>query len=223
MNTIVKPLSKDGRLGFDEHGQLCCWRPEPGGGMVGTIVPDLRGATCMICNHGWDLTPAAYSDHWNWRSQDCVVHETCMIRFTSLVDHALYYSSLVKAGLRFDKLERIRNQYWSVRDRWHARHWYRVRLLDSGRTLKFGSRKHVHHLEIEPGATLVDMGLAEKLFADEKVTKEVIRPSEDRGTPKDWSPNAQTEGFLIHAHNDDKVREYILGFAMILGLEKKSP
>ena len=189
--------------------------------MTGRIVKDMRGKTCLICGHGWELTAEAYSDQWHWQIHEDMVHETCMIRYVSLQDYALYWNALRDAGLRFDVPARIPNAYWSPRDRWHARSWYRITLLDSKRTLKVGFRKHVHHLEIERGDGDIDAKLAIELFKTENVTKGLV--DLDLNSPKDWSPNMNKDGWYVHAWSNEKAREYMVYFAAVLGLEKKKP
>lgn len=221
MDCIVEALSADKRLGFDQHQQLWCWTPSSGGGMSGRIVKDMRDKACLICGHGWDLTAESYSDQWHWQIHEEVVHETCMIRYVSLQDYALYWNALRDAGFRWETPARIKNEYWSPRDRWHARPWYRVSLLDSKRTLKLGFRKNVHHLEIERGEGEIDAKLAIELFRTENVTKGL--KDLDINSPKDWTPHMNRDGWYVHAWSNEKVKEYIMYFASVLGLEKKKP
>lgn len=221
MYGIVKPLSSDGLLGFDERDQLWCWRPVAGGDFTGRMVPDLREQICIICGHGWELTAEAYADHCNWQFHGSEVHETCMVRYTSLHDYEIYHLALASAGLHFQRLQRIPNEYWQERDRWFQRSWYRVTLSDSKRTLKLGSRRHVHHLEIERGEGEIDVTMAQCLFEHEHVTKGLRSRTPRENTPKDWEPGQSFDGYYIHADNEDKVRDYIASFARILRLEKK--
>lgn len=209
MNDIVKPLTPDGMCGWDEHNQLWLWKAEAGGGKCGRIIGDPRGHKCRICLQGWLLTTESLEDQAWSREYEEWCHLSCQIRYSGLKERDMWFGALVGAGIRFHGLEAIPNEYW-CNDPWYGqRPWYRVRLLDSRRTLKLGKRKRVYCLEIEsamPGAGFYSQEQAQDLFKMEDVTK-TIRP----------------DSLLIHAWSDDKAREYLKAFAQILGLGKAQP
>ena len=119
----------------------------------------------------------------------------------------MWFQALVDAGIRFDGLDQIPNEYWR-NDPWHSRKpWYRVRLLDTEKTLKLGCRKRVYHMEIQPGGEgHFDPQVAKAAWEKEKVTQEI-----------------GTDSLYIHAWSEAKVRIYMLDFAKILGLDKPKP
>lgn len=204
MNDIIKPLTPDGMVGWDQHGQLWLWKVD-GKGTIGTIIGDPRGHRCRICQQGWVLTVESLEDqrwcqyHREW------THLSCQIRYEGLKERDMWFGALVGAGIRFAGLDEIPNEYW-VRDPWFSkRPWYRVRLLDSKRTLKLGRRKRVYSMEIEPGEGICSATTAEELFKTEEVTKQIC-----------------ASNVMIHAWSDEKAHEYLKAFAKILWLDKKA-
>lgn len=202
MNDIVTPLTPDGMCGWDKFGQLCLWKRE-GENRTGTLIGDVRGRTCRICNQGWVLTVDSLGDQQYWRSYEEWVHHSCSIRYSSLKERDRWFLNLIDAKIRFEGLEEIPNGYWPRAYLDAQRPWYRVKLLDSDRTLKLGSRKRVYHMEIEPGKDPLPTEVAKDLFQNENVTKEI-------------SENA----IFIHAWGEDKAREYLKAFSRILGLKQ---
>lgn len=200
MNDIVKPLTPDGMCGWDEFGQLCLWKVD-GDRRVGTLIGDPRGHTCRICQQGWALTIESLEDQMYWSDFREWVHRSCSIRYSALKERDKWFWALVDAGIRFDGLQEIPNGYWH-RDPWRGKKpWYRVKLLDSERTLKLGFRKRVSHMEIESGTGSFSRALAEELFKDENGTKQI-----------------GDDSVLIHAWTDEKALEYLKAFARIMAL-----
>jgi hypothetical protein len=224
MNTIVKPLTPCGMVGWDEYGQLCLWIKE-GDRRIGTHIADVRDKICPICKHGWEVTAKSLADQHYWQGRAEWAHESCIIRYGALRDFDFWRAALIDAGFIFGQLDNpkcigdggpslqeIPNEYWPKGDPWGAgQPWYRVRLLKKledgytngplGRTLKLGSRKRVYVLVVEPGDGHYDRVLAEKLFASEDVTKEI-----------------RSDGMMVHAWGQDKAKEYLRHFAEILGV-----
>jgi hypothetical protein len=221
MNDIIRPLTPCGMVGWDEYNQLWLWRLEKSGNRSGTIIADIRGRTCPICNHGWEITPESLGDQHYLMSRAEWAHESCFIRYIALQEFDFWCDALVGAGFIFGRgedrkrlpsLEAIPNEYWPQGDPWGAgQPWYRVHLLKKmedgytntahGRFLKLGSRKRVYVLEVEPGEGSYDQAMAEKLFAPEDVTKKI-----------------RSDGMMIHAWGREKAREYLKHFAEILGV-----
>jgi hypothetical protein len=219
MNDIVKPVTPDGMVGWDEFNQLWAWKME-GANRVGTIIADVREKTCAVCRRGWDLTGESLLDQFYWRSRAEWAHETCYIRYLALEEFDFWVNALVGARFMFGSgdgrgpsLESLPNGYHSASKWFAGQPWYRARLLkrgpdDSrpplGRTLRLGARKRVYHLQIEAGEAPYDAALAEKIFAPEDVTKSI-----------------NPEGMYIHAWGQAKAKEYLGHFAEILHIEKK--
>lgn len=199
MNDIVKPLTPDGMVGWDKHGQLWLWKANDRG-HEGRIIGDPRGHLCKICRQGWILTAESLEDQERWDTYKEWTHLSCSIRYAGLKERDMWCAGLDEARLRFERLEEIPNGYWRG-DPWAARPWYRVNLLDApGRTLRLGRRKRVYHMEIESrtGGPL-DKALAETLFKDEDVTKAF-----------------EDEQLVIHAWTGEKAHEYLKAFSKIL-------
>jgi len=224
MNDIVKPLTHDGLVGWDNFGQLWLWKVE-GEGRSGTIIADVRGKICPVCKQGWKETAESLGDQYHWMNRAEWAHVTCYIRYLALTEYSFWVESLVEARFIFGKednprstahlgpaLESLPNGYWGEKDPWGAgRPWYRARLLKKlpngdntalGRTLRLGSRKRVYHLEIESGEGPYNEPLAHSLFKGEDVTKEI-----------------RSDGLKVHAWGDDKAKEYLRHFSEILGLK----
>lgn len=227
MNDIVKPLTQDGMVGWDQFGQFWIWKAE-GADRVGSIYHDVREKVCCICRHGWEVTAESLVDQYFMDNRAEFAHKSCFIRFLSLQEFDFWVNALVEAKFMFGPtdnprcigeaaaLEAIPNEYFGQKDPWGAgQPWYRARLLKRvdkekslngplGRTLKLGQRKRVYVLEIEKGPAQYDEKLAKELFEKEGVTKEIGR-----------------DGMMIHAWGRDKAREYLKHFAKILNV--KSP
>lgn len=198
MKDMVKLLTPDGLVGWDRFGQLWLWRPE-GDSYRGQMIGDPRGHTCRICAHGWVLTSESMGDQKYWYDFKEWVHQSCSIRYISLTERDFWLDELLDAGFRFYGFEEIPNEYWT-RDEWHKeRPWYRVKLSESGRSLKLGTRKRVFHMEIEAREAPVDLQLATDLFSKEDVTKIL-----------------QADKILVHAWTKAKVKVYLRLFAQIL-------
>ena len=56
MDFIVKPLTDDGLVGYDQFGQFMCGTPEGHGRVSYSPVSDVRGRLCVICCQGWHLS-----------------------------------------------------------------------------------------------------------------------------------------------------------------------
>jgi hypothetical protein len=227
MNDIVKPMTPDGLVGWDEFGQLWLWRVQ-GERREGTIIADVREKVCCVCRRGWELNAGSLGDQYHWHNRAEWAHESCYIRHLALEEYEFWCGALVGAGFMFGTvdnermigeapaLESLPNGYWPRNDHWGTGlAWYRARLLKRvnveksengplGRTLKLGMRKRVHHLEIEVGFGPYDRALAAELFKSEDVTKAIW---EDR--------------MMVHAWGRDKAREYLKHFSEILGVKSR--
>lgn len=224
MNDIIRPLTPDKMVGWDEYNQLWAWKCE-GKDRIGRIIADVRGKICPICAHGWAVTADSLTDQYFWDDRVEYAHQSCFIRLSALNEHTFWLDALVDAGFIFGpvdnperfgeggpSLQALPNEYWGPKDPWGAgKPWYRVRLLKKqedgytntahGRTLKVGSRKRVFQLSVEDGEGSYDYDLAQKRFASEDVTKEITR-----------------RGLMVHAWGRDKAKEYLKHLADILGV-----
>lgn len=228
MNDIIKPLTKDGLVGWDDLGQFWVYHWE-GPHKVGSIYHDVREKICCVCGHGWEVSGDSLRDQYFWDGRAEWSHQTCLIRYLALQEFDFWRNSLVDAGFMFGPIDNRRyiaeggasiqaipNEYLGPKDPWGAgQPWYRVRLLKRvneeksengplGRTLKLGSRKRVYHMEIEEGGSPYDAEKAKQLFAPEDVTKRLGE-----------------NGMMVHAWGRDKAREYLRHFAEILGVKRK--
>jgi hypothetical protein len=223
MNNI-KPLTQDGLVGWDSYGQLWCYRWK-NGIREGVIIADVREKTCCVCRRGWELTAESLGDQHRWDSRAEWAHKSCYIRHLALNEYEFWNNALVEARFMFGQidnprtigeapdLEALPNEYWSKGDPWgDGLPWYRARLLKRvnveksengplGRTLRLGTRKNVHHLEIEVGFGPFDRALAIELFRSEEVTSRI-----------------DEDCMFVHAWGRDKAREYLKHFAKILGV-----
>lgn len=200
MNDILRPITPDGNVGFDQYDQLN-WKRWQGEYTVSSIICDVREMVCVICNHGWELTGPAMGDQCHWRLTDDVVHETCLIRHVGLNERAEFQQAMFDARTRDVKvrfeMETRPNEYWGNRDPYGAKPWYRFKLLDFPVWFTLGSRKRVVSIEAVPnGGELSWWREAEAAFAPEDVTKH-------------FNPKR----VLLHAWTKAKVKEYVAKLA----------
>lgn len=190
MNDILRPVTPDGMIGYDQYNQLFYWRQE-GKDKVGTIIGDPRGSICPICGRGWETTTESMADQYYHRAREKWLHETCFNRYLSFREYMFWHDLICAARIRFEGLMEITNEYGAA---WNNP-WYTGKLLDAPARLKLGTRKRVFHMEImsdEPYCNPV----AFDEFAKEDVTK--------GKTPT---------GFYIHAWTEAKALEYMKIFA----------
>jgi hypothetical protein len=207
VNRIVKPLTPDGMVGWDEFDQLVLWEVE-GDRRIGRCIGDPRGHTCRICLQGWTLTAESLKDQ-HWRHDfDEWAHQSCLVRFSGLVEREMWYWALVEARVRFNGLREIPNEYWRNDPHYSKKPWYTAEAMDGPFTLKLGRRKRVYHNGVipRPGQTLGATPAAAAEFAGEDVTKEF-----------------GADGWLLHAWTDDKARDYLRRLSKLLGLDRREP
>lgn len=176
MNNILRPITDDGNVGFDRYDQLVCWL-QRGANRTGTIIVDVRGLTCCICNHGWESTAEGMNDQQHWQITGSWVHETCLIRHVGLNERAEFRQAMFNARTRTVKVrfevEDIPNRYWPEGHPYAAKPWYRFDLLNFPARVIIGSRKRVAVVEVEPTeGELLWWKAAEDHFEPEAVTKE---------------------------------------------------
>lgn len=201
MNEIVRPITDDGQVGFDEFDQLMCWTPTGDSkGKVGRIISDLRQTTCVICDHGWEATALSLVNQFYWQLTNSHVHETCLIRHAGLNERSEFQRVMLGARTRNVhvryKTSDIENRYWPKGDPYSAKPWYQFDLIDFPVRFIIGSRKRVGVVQVEPiehsPTVLYWWSDAQDAFADEDVTKE-------------FGPDR----VMLHAWGQEKLREYV--------------
>lgn len=190
---IVRPITLDGRVGFDSHGQLLAYKVERQH-MVHEHIADVRGCLCQICGHGWLPNGDSMLDQYRWRLIDDYVHESCLLRHSAFVERAEFDLAIAAARLRFERLVPIENRYWPKSISESKKPWYQVKLLDHPVEIVIGARKKVDSVSFLPvGDHRFDWwDRAERAFATEDVTKE-------------FGP----ERILVHAWTNEKMRDYM--------------
>lgn len=230
MNAIVRPITADGLVGFDQFDQLCLeeHKEEHGREVIyQTFISDVRQKVCAICNHGWYPSAASMKDQYHWTLLDepkagggetyGFVHKTCYLRHLALNDRMDVHRALVGARIAFRGLTPIPNRYWPKGDVWgDLRPWYRAEVVppgigDSAPTtceIIIGMRKRVWSIEIRPNANeeFSWCEKAERFFKKEEVTKE-------------FSP----KGILLHAWTEEKMREYLITLNAVGDLRRGDP
>ena len=234
MNDILRPVTPDGLIGFDEFGQLQAKKVEAKY-TTSWRIWDVREKTCVICNHGWELNHKSFKDQYYWHSREEVVHNSCYERYLTLSEWEQVYFNVCHFNLAFpDGLKEVKNQYGGA---WNLP-WYRFSWKDAPTfTIVIGRRKRVWHMEIKAstqgvvGMPELDFRMAEKRFSEEDITKAstqgvVGMPELDfRMAEKCFSEEDITKEFgpasvLVHAWTDEKMLAYLKKFVRILGLEK---
>ncbi len=206
MNDILRAVTPDGYVGFDEFGQLQAKEVEAKH-TTSWIVWDVREKTCFICNHGWELNHKSFKDQYYWHDRKELIHESCFKRYRKLREWSMFFNAVVECNLAFPGgLKEVKNEYgaaWNLP--WYEFKWKGAETF----TIVIGRRKRVDHVEIKaptegyPGMPSLDYRMAEKCFSEEDVTK-------------DFGPTS----IMVHAHTDEKLKAYLKKFVRILGLEK---
>ena len=225
MNTIVRPITADGFVGFDEFGQLCLSEVQ-GKYTTLTFISDVRQKVCAICNHGWYPSAKSMKDQYHWRLLDETkaggetygfVHLSCYVRHLALNDRTDVHRAIVGARIAFRGLVPMPNRYWPKGDIWgELRPWYHADVIPPGIgpsapttcELIIGRRKRVWSIEMHPnkGEEFAWCEKAESAFKKEDVTKE-------------FSP----KGILLHAWTEEKMREYLTTLNAVGDLRRGAP
>jgi len=151
---IEKPITPDGRTGFDQFGQLVSiTAPDEDGYQTLRVIRDVRPCTCYICGRGWGNTTEELANQTN--NEGRMMHETCLQGVRKLRSLESTQTALADAGFLFD-LEEVPPRYP------YSTPWQRVTVLrndvdrtDSGWRIVLGRRKRVwevrlHQAEIAP-------------------------------------------------------------------------
>jgi len=206
---IVRPLTPDGFVGYDEHDQFIAMDIEGEGRWITYPICNPLGKTCSICNQEWQLNHKSIKDQYHWHDRNEHVHKSCFRRFLTLNEWQTVYDAVAGFPLAFPGgLKETENLY---KGGWNLP-WYTFEWKDRpGYKIVIGRRKRVWNMEImppdqmAPGMFEMDWRMGEKSFSEEDVTKE-------------FSPT----GIYVHAWSDVKLRAYLNKFVRILGLEEKA-
>lgn len=175
MNAIVKPITADGRTGFDEFNQLIAWtKPTASGMRQGRMIKDVRTCTCYICGKGWGNTTEDLLDQVAIEKRD--MHLSCWEGHQKLNAYYDIQRALIDAGFLFS-MEEVEPRYP------YSTPWQRITVLltekreDSGFRIVLGRRKRVWELRVHnvgdltekfPNLTNTTMGYNEKGSVDEQ-------------------------------------------------------
>jgi hypothetical protein len=200
--TIVRPITDDGLVGYDQFNQLTLCAYRDADSMVFKFIHDVRREKCIICDRGWEATGPSMGDQLYWDLTKSHVHRSCSIRHEGLCERQQIWSAIVGAKIRFGGLLPISNGYWPHSDPWSAKPWYEAELLDFPVRFVVGARKRVLNIEVHAqGGTKLDWWeRAEEMFKDEDVTKEF-----------------SSRMVLIHAWGTEKMRQYVKQIADLAG------
>lgn len=199
---IVRPITDDGLVGFDEFNNLVLCKHLGDGNMSFTLIKDVRRDKCVICDRGWEASGPSMGDQLHWDLTKSHVHRSCSIRHEGLCERKEIWSAIVGARIQFSGLHPIENGYWPKGDPWSAKPWYEAELTGFPVKLVIGTRKRVINIEVrsQGGIKLDWWERAKEMFKDENTTKEL-------------SPNV----VLIHAWGTEKMRSYVKQIAEIAG------
>lgn len=209
---IVRAITSDGLVGYDEFGQLVVRLDGDDGSSLYRFIRDVREMTCAICSHGWEPLGPSMDDQFVWRLLDETVHRSCHVRHLGLVERSMFSCALVSARVRFQRLALLPNRYWPAGDPWAAKPWYRADLLDHSVSFVLGWRKNVAHIEVRPRAE-------PESSAEEEVTpldwwEAAALAFRDEDVTKGFGPNS----IVLHAWGRSRVEEYIERLVELGGL-----
>lgn len=199
---IVRPITNDELVGFDENGILVhCTVNGDYKTFVG--IRDVRRETCDICERGWEETAASLGDQTSWPLSKNLIHRSCLIRHQGICERQGAFEALVFAKVRFHGLMTMPNRYWPDGDPWAKKPWYYAELMDYPVKIIIGSRKRVFNIEFHPQGNTTKFDWAPRaaeVLKDENVTKEFY-----------------DSHVLIHTYGLEKMREYVKKISEVAG------
>lgn len=202
MNDIVRSITPDGRTGFDKYDQLWTWsEPDASGEQRGTMIRDVRGMTCKLCQKGWELTSASMQDQERFGS-GWVVHKGCREGFASVNSFYDIQGMFIKAGYLF-QMDEIPSQYP------YSPPWQEITILqnDNDRTpvvgtkVVIGRRKRVWEIQA------FGFGDLSPLFTDVEDTKGYAT---DPSVP---------QHYYIHAWTQEQAVDYLTRIRLTIPLD----
>jgi len=194
---IIRPLTGDRMLGFDEYGQLwAAWQADHGS-VAATIITDMRDKTCAMCGRQWELNATSFLDQHYIHHLREWSHQTCYMRHVAMVEADFWYDAIGRAMAEMEwKWEKLKNQYDGG-----LIPWYKVKFKNYLPHLIVGPRKRVFHLAIHD-LTPEQAAQCMPMFGAEDVTHEF-----------------NATNIMIHAWGKEKVHEYLGKFAAIIRLD----
>jgi hypothetical protein len=153
MNQIVKPITPDGRTGFDTYNQLMSVTlPDPHGYTTMRMIADVRSCECYICGKGWGNTTDELLNQTH--VDDRVMHRSCHEGVMKMNAYRDISNACIEAGFLF-KMEEVPPRYP------HSTPWQRITIMlndaarsDSGYRLVIGRRKRVWELRLHRAGDL---------------------------------------------------------------------
>lgn len=214
MNTILEPITRDGRTGFDKYGQLVNWSlPDEHGYKNGIIICDVRGHTCYVCGQSWKLDSESLRDQItdNYKR---LMHRTCYDGVAKVNAHSAIVEALMKAGYLFST-EEVPPRYP------HSTPWQRITVFsnnknrdDTGYRIVLGRRKRVWEIRFHALNSLEAFGVHDisPLFEDVTDTK---------GVSYDVSEHEPEFGkyFYVHAWDEGQLVDYLTRMRLAIPAE----
>lgn len=193
MNDIIKPVTADGNVGYDAHGQFWIYRYDPrdASRRIGSIYADLRGKSCILCDKEWKSEADDLADQFYVRNAEVHVHISCYQRHLTLLNRIEWVSAIYKSGLNelMETFTPVPNQYGGA---WNTP-WYNVTLKGGNSPiLTFGARKRVDSISIKR-LTQEQVAYLVEAFKNETTTQ-----------GKDGQ-----DGYMIHSWGAEKTVEYL--------------
>lgn len=102
-NSIIRPITSDGNTGFDQFNQLMSYLTEDGI-TRGSMIHDVRGKRCYLCDKGWELTTLALRDQEKLENQE-MAHASCIYGYRKLTEYYNIRNVLISAGYLFNLTE----------------------------------------------------------------------------------------------------------------------
>lgn len=231
---IVTPLSEDKLFGLDSMGYLTVAKIERDGTRITSWrVADVRGKTCFICNHGWELTGPSVGDQALWDLIKEHVHASCLARHYALIERQDVREAFIVARIRFNGLVVEPNGYSGDPNR----PWYHTDLLDHPVRIRVGWRKRVWEICVTGLPCAASAPEYERFVAAERLS-EPKHWRAQRAFPLPWSEGVAKEftaedakgittdfsadQIIIHAWSNDALKDYLKRIAKIGGLAKET-
>jgi hypothetical protein len=201
MNHIVRAITTDGLVGYDQFDQLVHVDQREPGFHVTRFVRDVRGHTCVLCGRGWEMNGPSFGDQCVVRHMEKLAHSSCMDRHQIFEEFFTVHRALCTAIL-FSGMREVPNAYWAGK----KPSYQADAIVETGREIvaqfTVGMRKRVWEVSVtvksdEP-FPLEELMLA---FEGEKVTKSFGENS-----------------VLIHAWDETKLAEYLKNIATLVGV-----
>lgn len=211
---ITEPVTSDGLAGYDDHKQFWVyWREDGRESFTGTIMADLRGETCVLCNQPWRVCAESLRDQYHDRSASAYVHKTCFNRHLGYLERRKWWG-LVDKLTATDKcearIEALPNQYGGGWDTPWFRFHFRHRKVEGEeqkpkivQTLIVGRRRRVNAIRFEK-LTIAQVESLTTSFDDVTNTKGTHHERRDE--------------YEIHAYTDDEDERYVKTFLQLLGV-----